>query len=491
MELWQQPAHKLQKLLSEGEIGARELTVAHLKRLREVEPLVQSFITLTEETALEQAVQIDQRREAGEELPPLAGIPLALKDNFCVQGLATTCGSKMLENYTAIYDATVYRRLRKAGAVLLGKTNMDEFAMGSTSEHSAYHISKNPWDITRVPGGSSGGSAAAVAAGEVSCALGTDTGGSVRQPASFCGLVGLKPTYGRVSRSGVMGYASSLDQVGPLTRDVTDAAILLTLISGYDPLDPTTIKEAVPDYGDFLLSEVTGLKIGVPREYFQGADPEVAAVVWEGIKLLEKMGAKIEETSLLSTDYCSNAYYIVAVAEASSNLACIDGVRYGHRVQADNLEEMYIKSRGLLGPEARRRIILGTYILSGDAYETYYLQAQKVRTLVKEDFAKALEKYDLLITPTSATTAPKIGARCGESPNLYPEDDYNVAVNLAGLPALSLPCGFAQGLPVGMQIIGKPFGEGTLIQAAYSLEQETGYDKMLPDVVAVDSKGVV
>lgn len=491
MELWQQPAHKLQKLLSEGEIGARELTVAHLKRLREVEPQIQSFITLTEEAALRQAAQIDERREAGEKMPPLSGIPMALKDNFCVQGLPTTCGSKMLEDYVAVYDATVQRRLRRAGAVLLGKTNMDEFAMGSTTEYSAYHISKNPWDTGRVPGGSSGGSAAAVAAGEVTFTLGTDTGGSIRQPAAFCGIVGLKPTYGRVSRSGVMAYASSLDQVGPLTRDVTDAALLLNVISGQDPLDSTTAPEDVPDYGKFLRRDVAGLRIGVPREYFRGAEEGVAAAVYGGIKLLEKRGAVVEETSLLSPDYCSNAYYIIAAAEASSNLACIDGVRYGYRAQADNLQDMYLESRGLLGPEVRRRIILGTYVLSGDAYKTYYLQAQRVRTLVREDFNKAWERYDLLITPTSPTTAPEIGAGIGGPLNLYPRDDYNVSANLAGLPALSLPCGLSQGLPVGMQLIGKPFAEGLLLQVAYSLEQETEYHKVLPDVVTADSEGVV
>ncbi|MGI6142905.1 MAG: Asp-tRNA(Asn)/Glu-tRNA(Gln) amidotransferase subunit GatA [bacterium] len=481
MELWKLPAHSLHKLLAGGEVTAQEITTGFLQRLREVDPSVQAFITVTEEMALRQAREVDRRREEGEELPPLAGIPFALKDNISVRDIPTTCGSKMLENYIPVYDATVYERLREAGAVLVGKTNMDEFAMGSSTEFSAFHITRNPWNPDRVPGGSSGGSAAAIGAGAVSFALGSDTGGSIRQPASFCGIVGMKPTYGRVSRYGVIPFACSLDQVGPLAKNVTDAALVLNVISGHDQRDSTALKEKVPDYTSFLVSDVAGLKIGVPREYYaEGIEPEVGAAVWEGIRLLEKLGASVEETSLPTTSYGLSAYYIIAVAEASSNLACFDGVRYGYRADAGNLLEMYTKSRRALGPEVRRRIMLGTYALSAGYYEAYYHKAQQVRTLIRQEFHEAFKKYDVLITPTSPTVAFKIGTKVNDPLAMYLSDVCTLAVNMAGLPAITIPCGFSQGLPIGMQIMGKPFAEGKLLQVAYTFEQETQFHKQFP-----------
>jgi len=481
MELWKLPAHSLHKLLVGGEVTAREITAAFLQRLREVDSRVQAFITVTEELALEQAREIDRRREEGEELPPLAGIPFALKDNISVRGVPTTCGSKMLESYRPVYDATVYKRLREAGAVLVGKTNMDEFAMGSSTEFSAFHKTRNPWNPERVPGGSSGGSAAAIAAGAVSFALGSDTGGSIRQPASFCGIVGLKPTYGRVSRYGVIPFASSLDQVGPMARNVTDAALVLNVISGHDRRDSTVLREPVPDYTSFLVPDVAGLRIGVPREYYaEGIEPEVSTAVWKGIRLLEKLGARVEETSLQTTSHCLSAYYIIAPAEASSNLACYDGIRYGYRAEADNLLDMYTKSRRVLGPEVRRRIMLGTYALSAGYYDAYYHKAQQVRTLIRQEFHEAFQKYDVLITPTSPTVAFKIGAKVNDPLAMYMSDVCTLAVNLAGLPAISIPCGFSQGLPIGMQIMGKPFAEGKLLQVAYTFEQETQFHKQFP-----------
>lgn len=488
MELWKLPAHSLHKLLVGGEVTAQEITSAFLQRLREVEPQLQAFITVTEELALEQAQEIDRRREKGEELPPLAGIPFALNDNISVRGIPTTCGSKMLENYIPVYDATIYKRLREAGSVLVGKTNMDEFAMGSSTEFSAFHVTRNPWNLERVPGGSSGGSAAAIAAGAANFALGTDTGGSIRQPAAFCGIVGIKPTYGRVSRYGVIPFASSLDQAGPMARTVTDAALVLNVISGHDQRDSTALKEPVPDYTSYLVPDVAGLKIGVPKEYFgEGIAPEVGAAIWEGIRLLEKLGARVEEFSLQTAPHCLSAYYIIAPAEASSNLACYDGIRYGYRADVDDLLGMYTKSRRVLGSEVRRRIMLGTYALSAGYYDAYYHKAQQARTLIRQEFKEAFEKYDVLITPTTPNVAFALGAMVDDLLAMYLSDVCTLAANLAGLPAISLPCGFSQGMPIGMQILGKPFAEGKILQVAYTFEQETEYHKEFPPV----SKGVM
>jgi aspartyl-tRNA(Asn)/glutamyl-tRNA(Gln) amidotransferase subunit A len=414
---------------------------------------------------------------------PLRGIPIAVKDILCTAGIPTTCGSRILEDFIPPYDATVVARLKAAGAVILGKTNTDEFAMGSSTENSAFFPTHNPWDLERVPGGSSGGSAAAVAAGECLGALGTDTGGSVRQPAALCGIVGLKPTYGRVSRYGLIAFASSLDQVGVLTRDVTDAAILLNVIAGHDPLDSTSLDAPVPDATAALTGDIRGMRVGVPREYFiPGMQPEVEAAVRAALEKLADLGAEIVEVSLPHTDYALPVYYLIAPAEASANLARYDGVRYGLRIVGNSLEDTYKQTRGQgFGPEVKRRIMLGTYALSAGYYDAYYLKAQKVRTLIKGDFDRAFQQVDVIVTPTSPTTAFRIGEKTDDPIQMYLSDIFTLSVNLAGICGINVPCGFdAQGLPIGLQIMGPALGETTILRVAYAYEQATDWHTRRP-----------
>ncbi|MGI9951766.1 Asp-tRNA(Asn)/Glu-tRNA(Gln) amidotransferase subunit GatA [Moorellaceae bacterium AZ2] len=487
MELFYRSAHEVSQLLARKEISAVELTRAVLDRIEAVEGQVKAFVTLTPEVALEQARAIDAARARGEELGPLAGIPMALKDNICTEGVRTTCSSKMLENWVPPYDAFVAKKLREAGAVLLGKLNMDEFAMGSSTENSRFFLTRNPWDLERVPGGSSGGPAAGVAAGEAFYSLGSDTGGSIRQPASFCGVVGLKPTYGRVSRSGLVAFASSLDQIGPITRDVTDCALVLQAIAGHDPADSTSADLPVPDYLEALRPDIKGLKVGVPREYFAtGMEPEVATLVRRAIDRLADLGAICEEISLPHTEYALPAYYLVAPAEASSNLARYDGVAYGFRLPGKDIVDMYMKTRREgFGPEVKRRIMLGTYALSAGYYDAYYLKALKVRTLIRRDFEEAFQRYDVLATPTSPTVAFRLGERVADPLAMYLSDLFTIPVNMAGLPAISIPCGFSQGLPVGLQLIAKPFAEETLFRVAYTFEQATASLRRWPQLGVV------
>lgn len=483
-ELHMLTAHELAELLRRGEVSAVEIAEDTLARIRAVEERVKSYVTVAAEEALEQARAVDERRARGEALPPLAGIPIALKDNLCTRGIRTTCSSRILENWVPPYDATVVKRLRDQQAVFIGKTNMDEFAMGSSTEYSAFHVTRNPWDLSRVPGGSSGGSAAAVAAREATLSLGSDTGGSIRQPASFCGVVGLKPTYGRVSRYGLVAFASSLDQIGPVARDVTDAALLLQAISGHDPNDATSATAEVPDYTKALRSDVKGLKLGVPRELWtQGVDPAVNAAVRAAVDRLVELGAEAEEVSMPHIDYSFPVFYLIAPSEASSNLARYDGVRYGLRVPADDPNTMMERTRDAgFGPEVKQRIVIGTFALSAGYYDAYYLKALKVRTLVKQDFDRAFERYDLLVSPVSPTVAFGIGEKTGDPLQMKLADVCTIPINLAGIPAISVPCGFYEGLPIGLQIMGKPFGEETLLRAAYAYEQSTDWHRRTPEV---------
>jgi aspartyl-tRNA(Asn)/glutamyl-tRNA(Gln) amidotransferase subunit A len=477
--------HELRDCIRDGSVTAREVAEATLARIEALDPRVRAFVTVTPGTAVKQAEAIDARRSAGEPLPPLAGVPVALKDNFCTQGIPTTCSSKILGQWKPPYDATVTRMLREAGMVLVGKTNLDEFAMGSSTENSGLFVTRNPWDLSRVPGGSSGGSAAAVAAGMVPAAFGSDTGGSIRQPASLCGVVGLKPTYGRVSRYGLVAFASSLDQIGPLARDVEDAALLLAACAGHDPHDSTSADLPTPDYTAALTGDVRGLKIGVPKEYFgQGVASEVGDAVWAALEVLKGLGATYEEVSTPHAEYGLPVYYIIAPAEASSNLARYDGVRYGIRARnEDDVISMFEATRDEgFGPEVKHRIMLGTYALSAGYYDAYYLKAQKVRTLVKQDFDRAFESYDVLVTPTSPTVAFGIGERADDPLAMKLADVCTIPVNMAGTCAISIPCGFAQGLPIGLQIIGRPFDEATVLRAAHAFEQATDYHRRRPQV---------
>lgn len=481
MELYELTLHELQQVLHKGEASATEIIRSVLGRIHKVEDKIQAFITLDEEGAMAQAQQCDARGN----FSGLDGIPYGLKDIICSQGLKTTCASRMLENFVPFYDATVAARLKAAGAVLVGKLNLDEFAMGSSTEQSAFYPTRNPWDLTRVPGGSSGGSAAAVAAGEIPFALGTDTGGSIRQPASYCGVVGLKPTYGRVSRYGVVAYASSLDQVGVFSREVADCAQVLNLIAGKDPLDSTSVELGKPDFTSCLKDDIKGLKIAYPHEYFQeGIETGIKNTVKQALLKYEELGAIVEEVSLPHSEYALPAYYIVAPAEASANLARFDGVRYGLRdFQAENVIGMFSSSRAEgFGDEVKMRIMLGTYALSSGYYDAYYLKALKVRRLIKNDFDKVFEDYDLIVAPTTPTTAFKLGEQVGDPLTLYMNDILTVPVNMAGLPGMSIPCGFLEGLPVGLQLIGRAFDEGTLIRAAYAFEQNTDYHQAKPDI---------
>ncbi len=484
MALYDLTIHEARALLDAGEISAVELTQAVLDRILTVDNNVRAYLTLTPELALEQARAADAAR-AYKDGPssPLLGIPLAIKDVLCTAGIPTTCGSRILENFIPPYDATVVARLKAAGAVILGKTNTDEFAMGSSTENSAFFPTRNPWDLERVPGGSSGGSAAAVAAGECLGALGTDTGGSVRQPAALCGVVGLKPTYGRVSRYGLIAFASSLDQVGVLTRDVTDAAILFSVIAGYDPQDSTSMDVPVPDYTAALTGDIRGMRVGVPKEYFvPGMQPEVEAAVRAAVEKLAERGAEVIEVSLPHTDYALPVYYLLAPAEASANLARYDGVRYGLRVIGSSLEETYKQTRGQgFGPEVKRRIMLGTYALSAGYYDAYYLKAQKVRTLIKGDFDRAFEQVDVIVTPTSPTTAFRIGEKTDDPIQMYLSDIFTLSMNLAGICGISIPCGFdRQGLPIGLQVMGPALGEMAVLRVAYAYEQATDWHTRRP-----------
>ncbi|HEY8492189.1 MAG TPA: Asp-tRNA(Asn)/Glu-tRNA(Gln) amidotransferase subunit GatA [Dehalococcoidia bacterium] len=483
MNLYDLTIHELHQRLVRRELSSRELTEAVLARIRAVEDRVRSYVTLTEELALEQAARADERIARGE-AGPLTGIPMALKDVIVTRGIRTTCSSRMLEHFVPPYDATVTRRLAEAGAVLLGKTNMDEFAMGSSTENSAFFPTYNPWDLERVPGGSSGGSAAAVAAGEAVYALGSDTGGSIRQPAALCGVTGLKPTYGLVSRYGLVAFASSLDQIGPLTRDVEDAALVLGAIAGHDPADSTSAPVEVPDYRQFLQPGLEGVRVGVPREYFvEGMDPAVRASVEEAVRELERLGASVDwDVSLPSTPYALSVYYIIAPSEASSNLARYDGVKYGYAYQEgggmwENMEQT--RGRGF-GDEVKRRIMLGTYALSAGYYDAYYVKALRVRTLIRREFEEAFQRYDVLVTPTSPTAAFKIGERVEDPLAMYLSDVCTLPVNIAGIPGLSVPCGFAGGLPVGLQILARPFDEGSLLRVGYAYQQATDWHRRRP-----------
>ncbi len=474
MNLLHKTAHELAGIVKEGRISALEVTEASLDRIEEVEGEIGAFLEVNEE-ALTQAEEIDAKRSQGHELGPLAGVPVALKDNLCTAGVKTTCASKILKDHIPVYDATVVERLKAADAVMVGKTNLDEFAMGSSTENSRFHATSNPLHLSKVPGGSSGGSAAAVAAREAVVALGSDTGGSVRQPASFCGVVGLKPTYGRVSRYGLIAFASSLDQIGPITKDVEDAALLMNIISGHDPNDTTSVERPVPDFRpEEEEYSLAGLRIGLPEEYFsEGIDSEVTERVKDAVDMLREAGAEVGECSLPHTEYALPAYYIIAPAEASSNLARYDGVRYGYRAAgAADLEEMYEQTRGEgFGPEVRRRIMLGTYALSAGYYDEYYLQALKVRTLIKRDFEKAFADFDVLATPTTPTAPFDLGDRTDDPLSMYLADLCTIPANLAGIPALSVPCGFPDGLPVGLQLLGQPFQEGLLLRVGRVYEE--------------------
>ncbi|HEU4965800.1 MAG TPA: Asp-tRNA(Asn)/Glu-tRNA(Gln) amidotransferase subunit GatA [Bacilli bacterium] len=474
MTLLNASIRELHTKISAKELKPSELVAASLERIAATDDRVRAFLSVHGDVALAHARELDN--SISEQASWLYGIPGALKDNLNTQGLPTTCGSKLLSSYKSAYDGTVVRKLKDEGAVTVGKTNMDEFAMGSSGENSGFFPTHNPWDLERVPGGSSSGSAAAVAAGQVLFALGSDTGGSIRQPAAYCGVVGLKPTYGLVSRFGLVSYASSLDQIGPLTQSVEDAAIVLQAIAGHDPHDSTSAHVDLPSYLSALTGDIRGLKIGLPLEYFgEGLDPLVKEQVEKAIRQLESLGAEIGEVSLPHTRYAIATYYLLAPAEASSNLARFDGVRYGVRVEGENLIDMYKKTRSEgFGDEVKRRIMLGTYALSSGYYDAYYLRAQKVRTLIKNDFDKAFERFDVILSPTAPTTAFQLGEKIDDPLTMCLNDIYTVPVNLAGIPAISVPCGLADGLPVGLQLIGKAFDESTLLRVAHAFEQANG-----------------
>lgn len=466
------------------ELTVSDLVDASLKRIGDVDDKIQAFITVDEEGARSAAAALDGTLGDGESKGLLFGIPAGIKDNIVTKGLRTTCASKLLNSFQPIHNATVVDKLRAAQSVTIGKLNMDEFAMGGSNENSAFFPTRNPWNTDRVPGGSSGGSAAAVAAGEVYFALGSDTGGSIRQPAAYCGVVGLKPTYGLVSRFGLVAFASSLDQIGPITRTVEDAAYVLQAIAGHDPMDSTSAKVEVPDYLSALTGDIRGLRIGVPREFVgEGVDPEVRKAVLSALKVFEAQGAVWDEVSLPHNEYSVGAYYLIASSEASSNLARFDGVRYGTRsANADSLLDVFVKSRSEgFGAEVKRRIMLGTYALSSGYYDAYYLKAQKVRTLIKRDFDNVFEKYDLILGPTAPTPAFRIGDQIDDPLTMYLNDIFSIPVNLAGVPGISVPCGFnGEGLPIGLQLIGKAFDEPTLLRAAHAFEQATDYHTRKP-----------
>lgn len=481
MKLADKTANELQELLHSKELTIAELTQATFKRIKELDPKVDAFLALNEEQATKQAAEMDQTDAT--ERGPLFGLPIGVKDNIVTEGLETTASSLILKGFNPIYNATVVDKLREAGMIIVGKLNMDEFAMGSSNENSYYKNTKNPWNLETVPGGSSGGSAAAVAAGEVPFTLGSDTGGSIRQPAAFCGVVGMKPTYGRVSRFGLIAYASSFDQIGPITRTVKDNALLLNAISGHDEKDSTSANVEVPDFTAALTGDINGLRIGVPKEYFaEGVSEASKQAVKDALKVLEEKGATWEEISLPHSKYALSTYYILASSEASSNLSRFDGIRYGYRTEkAGSLLEFYMNTRSEgFGDEVKRRIMLGTYALSSGYYDAYYKKAQKVRTLIKQDFDKAFENFDVIIGPTTPTPAFKIGEIIDDPLTMYANDILTIPVNLAGVPAISVPCGFDNGLPLGLQIIGNYFDEETVYRVADAFEQATGFHKETP-----------
>lgn len=476
MSLLREKLTDLHSKLAKKEIRATDLVEESLSRIKEVDSNIHAFLAIDEEGARAKAKQIEQKFESSSTRGLLAALPVGVKDNICTEGLTTTCASQILSNYNPIYDATVVQKLNQADAVVIGKMNMDEFAMGSSNENSSFSPVHNPWDLERVPGGSSGGSAAAVAAGEVYFALGSDTGGSIRQPAAFCGVVGLKPTYGLVSRFGLVAFASSLDQIGPLTKNVEDAAYVLQAIAGHDPMDSTSANVEVPDYLSALTGEIKGLKVGVPKELMgDGIEPGVRESIQKALQKLEEMGAIVEEVSLPHSEYAVATYYLIAPAEASSNLARFDGVRYGVRKEGENLLDLYLESRSRgFGPEVKRRIMLGTYALSSGYYDAYYLKAQKVRTLIRQDYEKIFADYDVIVGPTSPTTAFRLGEKVDDPLTMYVNDICTIPVNLAGLPAISVPAEPVNGLPVGLQIIGKHFDEATILRVAHAYEQARG-----------------
>ena len=485
MDITELTVHELQEKIKNGELTTKEILQAYINRIDEKEKDVQAFVTtLTEEA--EKKEEVHKKIESGEIEGDLAGIPIGIKDNICTKGIKTTCASKMLEDFISPYNATVMEKINDENMILLGKLNMDEFAMGGSTEHSYFKKTRNPWDLNRVPGGSSGGSASAVAAGMVPWALGSDTGGSIRQPASFCGVVGLKPTYGLVSRYGLVAFASSLDQIGPITKDVKDSAILLNIIAGHDKKDTTSVNIEKKDYVKALKNDVKGLKIGVPKEFLaEGTQPEVKKKIEEAIQIYKELGAVVEEISLDVAKYSLATYYIIACAEASSNLGRFDGIRYGYRAKDyKDLNELFVKSRSEgFGDEVKRRIILGTYVLSSGYYDAYYKKAQKVRSLVMNEFNKAFQKYDVLLTPTSPTVAFKIGEKTSNPLEMYLSDICTVSVNIAGLPGISIPCGVdSNNMPIGMQLIGNKFQEETILNAAYTFEQKLKFrEKYKPE----------
>ena len=487
MKLYNKSAHELHEMLVGKEISSKELTEAVLVRMDETEDRIHAYITETRDIALRQAAAADERIARGEQISYFEGIPGVIKDNICTKGVKTTCASKMLENFVPPYDATVMKRLETVRPVILGKANMDEFAMGGSTENSAFYPTRNPWNVECVPGGSSGGSAAAVAAGSAIWALGSDTGGSIRQPASFCGVVGMKPTYGRVSRYGLVAFASSLDQIGPVTRDVTDCAHLLQAIAGHDEQDSTSSASEVPDFTKSLVQDVKGLKIGIPKEFFvKGMDAEVEQAVRQAIDKLQALGAEIQEISLPHTEYAISVYYLIAPAEAATNLERYDGVSYGARVDGADVVEMMTRTRSeKFGEEVKRRILIGNYALSAGYYDAYYLKALKVRRLIKEDYDKAFEKVDVIVTPTAPTPAYRIGAMTNDPLKMYLQDIYTVPLNLAGLPGISVPCGYSrEKLPIGLQIIGKPLDEATVLRTAYTYEQSQEFYKDMAETEA-------
>jgi aspartyl-tRNA(Asn)/glutamyl-tRNA(Gln) amidotransferase subunit A len=483
VSLFDHKVSELHQLLHKKEITVSDLVSESYKRIGEVEDKVQAFLTLDEERARKAAKKMDIKIGTDEAKGLLFGMPIGVKDNIVTKGLRTTCASKILENFDPIYDATAASKLQNAETITIGKLNMDEFAMGSSNENSGFKATRNPWNLERVPGGSSGGSAASVAAGEVLFSLGSDTGGSIRQPASYCGVVGLKPTYGRVSRFGLIAFASSLDQIGPITRTVEDNAYLLQAISGVDPMDSTSANVDVPSYAEALTGDVKGLKIAVPKEYLgEGVNEEVRQSVLDSLKVLEKMGATWEEVSLPHSKYALATYYLLSSSEASANLARFDGVRYGYRTpDPENLIDLYKKTRAEgFGDEVKRRIMLGTFALSSGYYDAYYKKAQKARTLIKQDFENVFEKYDVIVGPTAPTPAFKIGENMSDPLTMYANDILTIPVNLAGVPGISVPCGFSNGLPLGLQIIGKHFDESTVYRVAHAFEQATDYHKQKP-----------
>ena len=481
MDLTSLTAVELGRKIKAKEVTVLDAVQAVLAQIKKKEEQVNAYVTIDEEGALKQAEEVQKKIDAGELTGPLAGVPAAIKDNMCTRGLLTTCSSRILENFIPNYTAEAVENLKKAGVVIIGKTNMDEFAMGSTTETSAYGATKNPWDLEHVPGGSSGGSCAAVAAEECLFALGSDTGGSIRQPSSFCGVTGLKPTYGTVSRYGLVAYGSSLDQIGPVAKDVTDCAVILETIASHDAKDSTSIKRSDLDVTSALVDDVAGMRIGIPRDYLgEGLDPEVKAAVLEAAKVLEKKGALVEEFDLSLVEYAIPAYYVIASAEASSNLARFDGVKYGYRTpEYKGLHNMYKKTRSEgFGPEVKRRIMLGSFVLSSGYYDAYYLKALRTKALIKQAFDRAFERYDVILGPTAPTTAPKLGESLADPIKMYLGDIYTISANLAGLPGISIPCGMdARGLPIGLQLIGDCFQEKKIIRAAYSYEKTRTYQR--------------